>query len=270
MRGASRDAAIVGKNALASAVAGGADTNALAEDLFAVASVLDTNSTLRRALAEPASPTEAKRAVVQRLFSGKVGSATEQLLSDLVAQRWSSDLDLPSTVDTLGVQAVLSSAEKAGRLQQVEDELFRFDQIVADSPELEDAVTNRQSTPAAKAAIIDRLLQGKSAPETERLARQAVLAPRGQKFASRVTSMLKAAAERRDQLTAIVTTATELDQAQRARLAASLQSLYGKQVQIQTVIDPQVIGGLKVAIGDEVIDGTVARKLDSARQHLAG
>jgi F-type H+-transporting ATPase subunit delta len=80
-----------------------------------------------------------------------------------------------------------------------------------------------------------------------------------------------AVARRREQLTAIVTTAVDLDERQRERLAAALSSYYGgKDVHLNIVLDPSVLGGIRVQIGDDVVDGTILRRLEEARRLLAG
>ena len=106
--------------------------------------------------------------------------------------------------------------------------------------------------------------------ETARLARQSVIAPRGRKFDRTFRDYLALAAKRREQLTAVVTAAVNLDEAQRSRLATALQRIYGKPIQLHLVIDEKVVGGIRVRIGDDVVDGTVLRKLESARRHIAG
>jgi F-type H+-transporting ATPase subunit delta len=141
---------------------------------------------------------------------------------------------------------------------------------VAGNPALRDALVNRNIDPQGKAELVGRLLQGKVAAETARLARQSVLAPRGRKFDRTLELYLALAAKRREQLTAVVTAAVPLDVTQRHRLAAALQGIYGKQVQLQLVIDEKVVGGIRVQIGDEVVDGTILRKLEGARRHFAG
>jgi F-type H+-transporting ATPase subunit delta len=114
------------------------------------------------------------------------------------------------------------------------------------------------------------LLQGKVSAETARLARQSVLVPRGRRFDRTMRDYLALAARRREQLTAVVTSAVDLDEGQRQRLANALQRIYGKTIQLQMVVDPKVVGGVRVQIGDEVVDGTVLRKLEGARRHIAG
>ena len=270
MRGSSRAAAVAGQRAFQSAPDWSADWGTLTEDLFGITAVIDGNATLRRALADPSRDARSKRDLVVRLFGGKISQPAVDVLSELVAQRWSTERDLSDTVESLAVETVLAAAESGGRSDQVEDELFRFERIVAGSPELRDALTNRNADPDAKADLVGRLLQGKVSAETARLARQSVIAPRGRKFDRTFRDYLALAAKRREQLTAVVTAAVDLDEAQRQRLSNALQGIYGRPIQLQLVIDPRVVGGIRVQIGDEVVDGTVLRKLEGARRHIAG
>jgi len=270
MHGSSRAAAAAGQRAFQSALSSGADWSTLAEDLFGITAVIDSSATLRRGLADPSRDADSKRQLVARLFGGKVSQAAVDLLSELVAQRWSTERDLSDTVESLAVETVLASAEAGGRSDQVEDELFRFERIVAGSPDLREALTDRNADRQAQADLVGRLLQGKVATETARLARQAVLAPRARRFDRTFRDYLALAAKRREQLTAVVTAAVNLDEAQRSRLASALQRIYGKPIQLHLVIDEKVVGGIRVRIGDDVVDGTVLRKLESARRHIAG
>ncbi len=270
MRGSSRAAAAAGDQAFEAVISGGADAPALAEDLFAASAALDSSATLRRAMTDPSREANAKQALVDRLFGARLSSQAVDVLKELVRNRWSTDRDLSDTVESLAVSAVMVGAERAGRIDAVEDELFRFERIVAGNTGLRDALTDRNAPTDAKAQVVATLLQGKTTEETVRLARQAVLAPRGRKLDRTLEGYLALAAARREQLTAVVIAAVDLEQAQRERLAAALQGIYGKPVLLQVVLDPEVLGGIRVQIGDEVVDGTILRRLDNARRHLAG
>ncbi len=270
MRGSSRAAAVAGEKALEAAFAAGADRSVLAEELLAVTALIDGSATLRRALADPSREAEGKQALAERLLSGKVSAEAIVVVKSRVGQRWAPERDLSDTLEQLGIESLLAAAESTGRIDRVEDELFRFERIVAGNPELRDRLTNRQGDAQAKAGVVNELLEAKTAPETQRLARQAVLAPRGRKLDRTLERYLALAAKRREQITAVVTAATDLTEQQRERLSSALQGIYGKPVLLQVVLDPRVLGGIRVQVGDEVVDGTVLRRLDEARRHIAG
>ena len=270
MRGSSRAAAIAGSTALEAALASGVDRARLGDELLSVAELLDGNATLRRAMADPSREAAPKQTLAERLLTGKVTAETLVAVKSLVGQRWASERDLSDTAEELGIEAILSGAEQQGSLGAVEDELFRFERIVAGSPDLRDRLTNRQGDAQAKAGVVSQLLEGKATSQTVRLARQAVLVPRGRKLDRTLEHYLRIAAKRREQLTAVVTAASDLDDAQRERLTNALQRIYGRAVLLQVVIDEAVLGGLRIRIGDEVVDGTILRRLDEARRHIAG
>jgi F-type H+-transporting ATPase subunit delta len=246
------------------------DRSRLGEDLFAVTGALDGNIALRRAVADPSRPGDAKAGLVERLFGGKIGDDALDLVKVAAAQRWSEERDLTDTLESLAVAAVVAAAEKDGKADQMEDELFRFERIVAGNPGLRDALTDRRSEPEGKERLVTTLLEDKTSPETLRLVQQAVRSPRGRRFDRVLDSYLGIAATRRDQLAATVTTAVDLDADQRRRLAAALSNLYhGKNVHLNVVVDPGVIGGIRVQIGDDVVDGTILRRLEAAKRHLS-
>jgi F-type H+-transporting ATPase subunit delta len=235
-----------------------------------VTALIDGNATLRRALADPSRDAADKQGLAERLLTGKVSPEAVIVVKALVGQRWATERDLSDTTEELGIESLLARAEAHGEIDRVEDELFRFERIVAGNPELRDRLTNRQGDAQAKAGVVGQLLEGNASEPTVRLARQAVLAPRGRKLDRTLEGYLALASRRREQLTAVVTVASELTDQQRERLAAALQNIYGKPVVLQVVRDPQVLGGIRVQVRDEVVDGTVLRRLDEARRHIAG
>jgi len=168
------------------------------------------------------------------------------------------------------VSAVLAGAERAGRLDAVEDELFRFGRIIAGDQGLRDAFSARAQGADRKADLVRTLLGGKASPETVRLAVQAAVLPRGIRTEQALEGYVDAAAQRRHQLVAHVVAALPLDEQQRRRLTAALQRQYGRPIRLNLDVDPDVVGGLRVEVGGEVVDGTVSARLDEARRRLAG
>lgn len=269
MRGSSRGARAAAEKALDQALEG-VDRAALSEELFAIGGAIDGDVALRRAFADSSRESDAKRALADRIFGGKVSEAAVTLTGEVVAQRWSEEGDLSDTMEALAVSALLASAEKAGVIDDVEDQLFRFERIVAGDTRLRDTLGSRNTDAEGKAAIVRTLLEGKVAPGTIRLVEQAVLKSRGRRLDRVLDSYLRLAAARRDELAALVTVAVPLDPQQELRLRAALEKMYGKPVSLQTVLDKGVVGGIRIQIGDEVVDGTIVRRLDAVRRDLAG
>lgn len=270
MRGSSRGAARASQEAFEAALGASTDGTTLAEELFAVTGVVEGNASLRRALADPSREAEAKKGLARSLFGGKVGEQTVGLVAAVAGQRWAAERDMGDTLENLAVQALLANAEGTGRIDRVEDELFRFERIVAADPGLRDTLSSRNTDAEGKAGLVRSLLEGKAAPETVRLAEQAVRVPRGRRLDRVMEAYLELASHRRDELTALVTVAAPLTEQQASRLRGALESHYGKSVTLQVVEDPTVMGGIRVQVGDEVVDGTVLRRLDEARRHVTG
>jgi F-type H+-transporting ATPase subunit delta len=268
MQGPSRAASVESRGGFTAALAGGAEPATLANELFSVVALLDGNVTLRRAVADPSREGSEKADLVQRLLGGRIGDAAVSVVKAVAAQRWSTERDLTDTLETFAVESVVAGAETGDRVDRVEDELFRFERIVAADPGLAAALADTSASAERRLSLVDRLLGGKVTDETMLLARQAVSAPRGRRFAASVEGFLAAAAARRDQQTATVISALPLGDDERGRLVAGLSSIYGGRVHLNTVVDPRVMGGIRVEIGDEVIDGTVIRKLEGARRAM--
>lgn len=273
MQGASRDALAGLRDALVRAVDGAADSavlQRLSEDLFAVVSLFADTGSLRRAVSDPALDVDAKVGLVDRLLAGKVGDAALDLVRQAARSRWAEPRDVVDALEAVAVEAALSRAERDDQLDEVEDQLFRFERIVDAEPELRTALTDRNLPADRKQALLARLLDGKVAPVTKSLIERAVLSPRGRTLERVLDEFLTFAAQRRSRLVARVTTAVPLSDDQQTRLAESLAREFGGEIRLQVVVDPSLLGGLTVRVGDELIDASVARQLDTAHRKLTG
>jgi F-type H+-transporting ATPase subunit delta len=266
MRGVSADSLARTREALAG-VAGGDES--LGSELFEVARLLDTNGTLRRAMTDPARSGETKAEMAGQLLRDKVSDNTLQVLQAAVSGRWSGSRDLPDALDDLSVEADVAYADQQGQLDDVEDELFRLERVVARERALADKLGDRNLPLEKRQQLIRGLLEGKADDVTVRLAERAV-AGRGRGFAGALTAYQSAAAARRNASIATVRVATDLSEAERTRLSEVLGRQYGRNIQLNVIVDPTVIGGVRVDIGDEVIDGTIAAKLSDAQRRIAG
>ena len=273
MQGASREALLQVRErltALRTEMPDAAGFDAIAEGLLSVVRLLDREGNLRRTLGDPALDAQAKEQLVDGLFGSQLDALPLGLVKELVALRWSSPRDLVDAVEVLAVTAVFFVADSAGDLDAVEDELFRFARTVAHEPELRAVLTDRGLDNDRKTALLDGLLDGKARPATKRIAQALVLTPRGRTLEDGLEEYAALAADVRSRTLATVTTAVALDDAQRERLAASLSAQLGREVALQVEVDPDVVGGVVVRLGDEVIDGSTRHRLASARQALAG
>jgi F-type H+-transporting ATPase subunit delta len=271
MQGASRESLAAARESLDALVrTGDADLAGLGDDLFELTAVLDRETVLRRALTDPARSSDDRADLARAVVGDKVGSAAADLLVWVVRARWSASRDLADALELLAVEAQVAAAEKAKRLDAVEDELFRIGRVVAAAPELRAALADRSAPVDSRVQLIDGLLDGKASDETRRLVRQAVAQPRGRSFDRTLDLFGQVAADRRSRLVATVTAATPLTAKQRQRLGAALAKMYGHQVHLNVEVDPEVIGGIRVEIADEVIDGSVLHRLSDARRGLVG
>jgi F-type H+-transporting ATPase subunit delta len=242
----------------------------LASELFAVVGLLDTEHGLRRALSDPGKPAAEKGAVVAALLHGKITQRAEALVAAAAEARWASSGDLADAIEQLAVEATVLAAEAENGLDDLEDGLFRFGRVVAGNPDLRAALSDPSLPEQGKRQLLRTLLDGKVTPVTLGLIEQMVAHPRGRTLAVALDMCADVAARRRQQLIAVVRTAVELSAAHRRRLAEALARTYGHDVHLNVVIDPSVVGGISVQIGDELIDGTAASRLTAVRRRLAG
>lgn len=250
--------------------AAGDEAAGLGDQLFAVLDALDGSGSLRRALTDPARSPDDKAGLVESLLRGKVDDRVLEVTQGLVRSRWAEEGDLLEAVERIATDSVLASAEADGSLERVEDELFRLDRMLVGQRELRQALTDRRADASARRALVDELLGGKVHPVTLRLVERVAAVPRGRSIGSSLARLVELAAARRRLLVAQVTTAVPLSVAQEARLTDILRRAYDRPVTVQVAVEPQVVGGMRVQIGSEVVDATVLARLDEVRRRLAG
>ncbi|MCW2574934.1 MAG: atpH [Modestobacter sp.] len=242
----------------------------LADELFAVAHLLDAQRSLRRAVSDASVSPEDRAGLVRRLLSSKVSPSTLEVLETVARQRWSRPLDLVEATETLAIEAALDAAEARGELDGVEDELFRFSRIVAADDDLGRILGDRSAPREGKAALLDRLLAGKVSPVTERLVRNSLTSSHVHNAENEIERLSTMAARRRGRSVAHVVSAVPLTATQERRLVVTLERLYGRTMGLQVQVDPEVLGGLVIRVDDEVIDGSIAHRLEAAGRRLAG
>lgn len=268
MGSATREASSTARAALAAqgaVLAQSASALAVGEQLLAAGRVMGDSAQLRSTFADPSVPDAEKKAVVGKLF-GSTSAATRSVLDAVVTSRWSSHDDMLAGVEELGFGAVAASA---GSADDIVAEIFSFGRAVTSDSELELAIGSKLGSADAKLALVDKLLGGKASAQALAIVRHLVQQPRGRRIRALVTDATNTVAREGGFAIATVTVARELDAAQLKRLTAGLSARFG-ELRINQVVDPSLIGGLRVQVGDDVIDDSIATKLGTLKLQLAG
>jgi F-type H+-transporting ATPase subunit delta len=242
----------------------------LGTELFSVVRLLDREVGLRRAIGDSSADPDRREQLLRGLLSGKVSEQALDVLAATVRARWSTPRELVDGIDQLGRTALLVRAERDGRLDSVEDELFRFSRIVAGDTRLEQALTDRNTPGEAKAELLATLIGNQAEDVTVRLIEQLVLAPQGRALVVGLGDLAAEAARRRERSVAYVVSAGPLTEQQQERLAATLNRIYARPIALHVEVDPGIQGGLVIKVGDEVIDGSATGRIDELRRRLAG
>ena len=265
LRGASAEAleGLSGKLGKSGTLADAAKTG---EELFGVVRILRNDAALRRVLTDSSVDAEARTGLAETVFGSAVADGTMKIVSDAASRRWTASGDLPDVLERLAVVSTVRSAGKDGT--KVGDELFAVRRMIDGHPELRSALSDQTRSVEDRTGLLDGLLEGKALPATSLLVREA-LGRRQGTVGSVLGNYLELAAEALDEAVATVHTARELTTSEKERLVSALTKQYGSEVQLHVVVDPELIGGLRIQIRDDVIDGTVAGRLDDARRKMA-
>ncbi|MET9329583.1 F0F1 ATP synthase subunit B/delta [Tsukamurella sp. NPDC003166] len=239
-----------------------------AEDLANVVGVINEQPTLRKHLAESSDAPESKRALVANLFGGKISDGAVAFVQDAAASKWSAPADFATAVERQARVAILLGAERAGRLDETEDELFRAGRILEAEPKLTAMLSDTRVPAAGRVALLDKVFGGKVNDFTAALLRQTVRLIRSGRVDAGVASIADLAAARRGESVAIVESAVALTDAQQTRTADLLARIYQRKITVQTEVAPELLGGLRITVGNEVIDGDIASRLDRAADQL--
>jgi F-type H+-transporting ATPase subunit delta len=242
----------------------------VAGELFAAADLIGSDVQLRTALSDAGQPASARTSLVHALFDERLSPIAVQTLADLVAQRWSDAFDMVEVLEALGAQAAFLVSQREGSLDSVEDQLFGFAQSLAGSAHLQMALTDPAVGSAAKSALVGSLLEGRAAAQTSQVLSYALSHLRGRRADAVMTVLMDLAAEQRNRSVAHVRVARPLDHDQAARLTGALSRLHGRDIRLNVAVDPEVIGGIAVRVGDEVMDATIATRIDQARRAMVG
>lgn len=240
-------------------------TSELASSLFAAALGLSGSKALRGALADSSFDQKALQALAASAFASSSTDA-KKLIGLLVSLPWSAPEDLQAALEELGLRML---AQVAGESDLV-GELLAIQALIHSDPELELAVGSKRASAEAKATLVGALVGGKVSPEAEAIARHLVSDSRGRRIGRMLSDAAEIVADQGGKGLAVVTVATSLSAAQQAHIEKLLEKKYQRPHYIAQRVDDSVVGGARIRVGDDVIDGSVATRLQDLRMKLAG
>jgi len=272
MRSASRDAqsAVVARFDALSGSLSTDELSTLSDELTAVGRVLLDEPILARHLAEATGETDAKKQLLQRLLGGKVGSTTLDLLDTAVSVRWSRTEDFVGAVQHVARLSLLARADREYQADEVAEQLFRFGRVLDSEPQLTTLLGDYSKPAAERVSLLRGVLDRASGTNriSTALLSQTVELLDGERVDEAVQDLAQLAVARRGEVVAQVSAAADLSDSQRRRLTEVLTRIYHTPVSVQLTVDPELLGGLSVAVGDEVIDGTLSSRLAAAATKL--
>jgi F-type H+-transporting ATPase subunit delta len=238
---------------------------ATGEQLLAAALVVNRSHELRAALADDTARDSDRMGIVGAVF-GQYTKAAQSILGSLATSRWSSEDDLVAGIEELGIRALAASAPKD---LSIDDELFEFGVAVTSNSELELALGSKLGGVDGKVSLIEALVGAKASAQTVAILKALLAQPRGRRIAELIRYAATIVADEAGNGIATVTVATALDREQRTRLESALGAQYGRDIRLNVIVDPSILGGMRVQVGSEVIDGTISNRIATLRLRLA-
>jgi F-type H+-transporting ATPase subunit delta len=271
-----------------------------ASELRSVADLVDTSNELALAINDGSVPVASRRAVLDDLLDGKVRPEVRSLVHQAVTVVSASEVEasfhwlasqvlmasergpaahggsddesvlgrLGSRNRVAGYAAAVFEQVTVAELEEIEDQLFRFARTVQASRPLRHALGDRDLPVVLRQQVIADLLGDQVLPATGRLAAYAVRGGRARDIVATLDSLVEAAARARGWRVARVQSADTVGGDQRQNLSEALARLAGNPVELQVTIDPDLLGGVIVQVGDLLVDGSARHRLDELKEHL--
>ena len=267
MRGeASRIADRVSRDSLAPKLRdSGEDAWRIGNELFTITSALDHNIQLERALTDPSRPVEDKVAVVKTLIGDQAHPLVMEIMSDLVSRRWSRVSDIANAVEDFGVDGMMYYVDYTNTTLQVSIELAELHSALLNLPVVRTKLYDATVSSEARVKLLYSLIGDTDFTKvTKRLAEHATCNLRNRRYLQTIQWLINKFSRHMGESMVTVTTATPLSKEQVEKLIAIYSAKTGHPVHINSVVDPTVMGGMRIQVGDEVTDNTVVAQL----QHL--
>lgn len=241
----------------------------IGNELFTITKVLDDSIQLERALTDPSRPVADKVAVLKGLLGDNAHPMTMEIMTDLVSRRWSRARDIANAVEDFGVDAMMYYADATDATLQVSIELSELHSALLNLPVVRAKLYDYQATSEARVKLFREVFSGKTLNKvTMRLAEHATCNLRRRRYLETIQWLINKFSRHMGESMVTVTTATPLKKEQIKRLVEVYSAKVGRQVHINSVVDPTVLGGMRIQVGDEVTDNTVVAQLQNLHRKV--
>lgn len=241
----------------------------IGNELFTITKVLDDSIQLERALTDPSRPVADKVAVLTELLGDNVHPMTMEIMTDLVSRHWSRARDIANAVEDFGVDAMMYYADATGATLQVSVELSELHSALLNLPVVRAKLYDYQATSEVRVKLFHEVFSGKTLNKvTMRLAEHATCNLRRRRYLETIQWLINKLSRHMGESMVTVTTATPLKPEQIKRLVEVYSAKVGRQVHINSVVDPTVLGGMRIQVGDEVTDNTVVAQLQNLHRKV--
>ena len=241
----------------------------IGNELFTITKVLDDSIQLERALTDPSRPVADKVAVLTELLGDNVHPMTMEIMTDLVSRHWRRARDIANAVEDFGVDAMMYYADATGATLQVSVELSELHSALLNLPVVRAKLYDYQATSEARVKLFHEVFSGKTLNKvTMRRAEHATCNLRRRRYLETIQWLINKLSRHMGESMVTVTTATPLKPEQIKRLVEVYSAKVGRQVHINSVVDPTVLGGMRIQVGDEVTDNTVVAQLQNLHRKV--
>lgn len=241
----------------------------IGNELFTITKVLDDSIQLERALTDPSRPVADKVAVLKELLGDNAHPMTMEIMTDLVSRRWSRARDIANAVEDFGVDAMMYYADATDATLQVSIELSELHSALLNLPVVRAKLYDYQATSEARVKLFREVFSGKTLNKvTMRLAEHATCNLRRRRYLETIQWLINKFSRHMGESMVTVTTATPLKKEQIKRLVEVYSAKVGRQVHINSMVDPTVLGGMRIQVGDEVTDNTVVAQLQNLHRKV--
>lgn len=238
----------------------------LGQALFQAAMALSGSPALRTALSDQSASIERRQVLAAGAFAS-LSTDAKKVVSSLVEMRWSRAEDIQAALEDLAIRVCAGSAEPTS---DVVGELLQISRVVHHDAELELTLGSKRVGAEGKVSLLKALLAKKVSTQALAIVSHLVSDPRGRRIGAMLSLAARTVADHHNKGLAVVTVAKALSAKQLSAIEAMLANHYGRSHYVAQVINPDVIGGAKIRVDDDVIDGSISTRLKDLRLQLAG